>query len=154
MTTPVPSILQPPWFFALFALWWLFVTGVLAYLSGWATLAGRYRADVPGIPGDGARFRFSSGSLGRKWFPVNYGNCLFVTVTNRGLRLSIFLPFRFLCPPLFIPWEGFTSVSRRRVLFIESVTFTLRGSWALLSLRGRAGEAAEQAFMASQPSRI
>jgi hypothetical protein len=76
MAASGPFVMQPEWFVALFVLWWLFLTGLLAYLGGWTKLAGRFRADGPGVPVDGERFRFASGSLGRRAFPVSYGNCL------------------------------------------------------------------------------
>src|SRR5580704_5661625 len=100
MALSSPAVMQSEWFFPLFVLWWLFLTGLLAYFGGWTSLAGRLRADGPDVPVDGKRFRFASGSLGRRFFPVSYGNCLFVVVAPQGLRLSIFLPFRFLSPPL------------------------------------------------------
>jgi hypothetical protein len=150
MPASASSVMQPAWFFPLFLLWWLFLGGVLAYLGGWTSLAGRFRADGPNVPVDGERFRFASGSLGRGFFPVSYGNCLFVLVAAEGLRLSIGLPFRFLSPPLYIPWVDFESVARRRVLFLEFVTFTIPHSLVRLSLRGAAGRAAEAAFVAAR----
>jgi hypothetical protein len=150
----VPTKLSPEfmqqWFLPLFVLGWLFVTGLLAYLSGWVALAGRFRANGSV---DGERFQFSSGSLGRKFLPVSYGNCLFVTVNPQGLRLSIFLPFRFLSPPLYIPWADIDSITERRILFFDVVTFTIRDSWARLSLRGAPGRRAKEAFTAAQRSR-
>jgi hypothetical protein len=61
------------------------------------------------------------------------------------------LPFRFLSPPLYIPWADFESVTRRRILFFEFAVFTIRDSWVRLSLRGAAGRAAEAAFVAARP---
>jgi hypothetical protein len=134
-------------FLPVFVLGWFLVTGLLAYLSGWVALAARFRADGPV---DGARFQFSSGSLGRRFLPVSYGNCLFVTVNPQGLRLAIFLPFRFLSPPLYISWKDIDSMTERRILFFDVVTFTICDSWVLLSLRGAPGRGAKEAYSAAK----
>ncbi len=149
MTVPTqisPEFMQQ-WFLPAFVLVWLFVTGLLAHISGWAILAGRFRADGSM---DGERFRFASGSMGRQYFPVSYGSCLFVTVASQGLHLSIFAPFRLLSPPLFIPWANIDSVSERRILFFDVFTFTIRDSWVRLSLRGAPGRRAKEAHAAAQ----
>jgi hypothetical protein len=73
----------------------------ISLLGGWHELAGRFRSDDPI---EGERFRFRSGSMGWPYFPVNYGGCLFATVGPRGFRLSVIFAFRFLHPPLVIPW--------------------------------------------------
>jgi hypothetical protein len=36
---------QPRYFLPLFVAWWLVICALLAYLSGWADLAKRYRAE-------------------------------------------------------------------------------------------------------------
>jgi hypothetical protein len=148
MTTPVPAFLQPPWFFLYFGLLWFGVSGVLAYWSGWATLAERFRSD-DSVEGD--RFRFVSGSMGRRWIPVSYGNCLFVTVTPTGLRLSLFLPFRFLSPPLFLPWSAVESVIQKRILLMGVMTLALKEVWPRIALRGAAGKAVYDACIAARP---
>jgi hypothetical protein len=73
----MPGFLQPPWFFEYFARFLIGVTSLLAYVSGWTALAQRFRSDGAI---EGERFRFASGSMGRRWKQVTYGNCLFVTV--------------------------------------------------------------------------
>jgi hypothetical protein len=148
MTTTIPAFLQPPWFFLYFGLLWFGVTGVLAHGSGWATLAERFRSD-DSVQGE--RFRFASGSMGRRWVPVSYSNCLFVTVTPTGLRLSVFLPFRFLSPPLWIAWTDVESVSQKRILLMRVTTLVLREAWPRVSLRGAAGTAIYEASTAARP---
>src|SRR5476651_854887 len=98
----IPPLFQAPWFVLVFAAFWLCVTGALAHVAGWASLARSYRAAGP-ITGDS--FRFASGSVGRRCFPVNYRGCLFLTLGAEGLYMSMFMPFRFQSPALCIPWS-------------------------------------------------
>jgi hypothetical protein len=148
MTTTIPAFLQPPWLYLYFAALWLGITGLLAHWSGWATLAERFRSDAP-VEGD--RFRFASGSMGRRWIPVSYGNCLFVTVTPSGLRLSLFLPFRFLSPPLWVAWADLEAVIQKRFLLVSVTTLVLKETWPRITLRGAAGRALYAACTAARP---
>ena len=102
-----PWLLEPQWFFPFFALFWFTVTALLAILSGWRSLATYFRTEAPV---EGEQFRFVSGSMGARFFPVSYRNCLFVTVNETGFGLSILALLRLLSPPLFIPWEAVASV--------------------------------------------
>lgn len=91
---------------------------------------------------DGERFRFVSGSMGTRFVPVNYGNCLFVTLNEAGIGLSILFPFRFQSPPLFLPWADVEAVSERRFLFVlRYVVIVMKGHWPRISLYGRVSEA-------------
>jgi hypothetical protein len=147
MATTIPAFLQPPWFFLYFGLLWFAVTGILAHWSGWATLAERFRSD-DSVQGE--LFRFASGSMGRRWIPVSYGNCLFVTVTPRGLHLSLFLPFRFLSPPLWVAWSDVESVMQKRILLTSVTTLVLKEAWPRITLRGSAGKAIYEACIAAR----
>ena len=142
-TEVIKTILQPQWFFLLFIGMWLLITGLLAHLGGWASLASSFRAerDI-----EGERYRFKSGALGWKFFPVNYGNCLFVTVNPEGLRLSIFFMFRFLSPPLFIPWSKMESVEQKKIFFFKYYVLSVRDHWSRISLGGSAGRHAKEAY--------
>jgi hypothetical protein len=140
--------MEPQWFFPCFAAMWFGGTGLLAHWSGWATLATRFRCDETV---EGKRFRFASGSMGRRWIPVSYGNCLFVTVTPTGLRLSLFLPFRFLSPPLFVPWTAVASVIQRRILFMSFTSLVLDNAWPRITLRGAPGEEIYEACVGARP---
>jgi hypothetical protein len=122
---------------------WLGITGLLAHLSGWAHVARDY--PVGASPG-GQRFNFVSGSMGLRFFPVSYGSCLFVDVGSAGFRLSIFLPFRFLTPPMFIPWSDVTSVTSKKFLFFSYVVITLRDQWPTIAIRGRAGRCIQETY--------
>jgi hypothetical protein len=139
----LPVFLEPPWFFLTFVALWFGMTGLLAHWSGWASLGRQYAATEPV---SGKRYFFSSGSMGRKFLSVNYGNCLFVTTNSKGLHIAILFPFRFLCPPLFIPWSGFESVQRRSFLFFPYYVLTIRGHLARIVLYAWTGRSAKEAY--------
>jgi hypothetical protein len=128
--------MRPEWFFPVFALMWLGVCGLLSVLGGWSGLASRFRAEQP-VPGE--RLRFVSGSMGNRFYPVSYGSCLFVTVNDAGFGLSILFPFRFLTPPLFIPWNEVTSVEVKRPHFLPYCVIQLRDQWQTIKIRSGAG---------------
>lgn len=134
---PSPDLLEPQWFFPLFALMWLGIGGLLSLLSGWWSLASRFPA-ADSIQGE--NFRIVSGSIGLSFFPVNYGNCLFVTTNEKGFRLAILFLFRFLSPPLFIPWTQVGSVAEKRFLFMRYAAIRIRENWPMLSFYGKAGK--------------
>ena len=45
----VRPFMEPQWFFPLFIAMWFGITGLLAHLGGWASLARRYRATRDGL---------------------------------------------------------------------------------------------------------
>ena len=139
--------IQPELFIPLFLAAWLAIGGLLAHMSGWRSLAQRFSHVSLA---DGERFRFASGSLGSSaWFPVRYANCLFVTVASSGLALSVFLPFRFLCPPLFIPWSQVASVEEQQKFLRTGTAVRFRGSSIQLTLFGAVGRRVLASYRAS-----
>ena len=78
--------------------------------------------------------------MGIRYFPVNYGNCLFVTVNEKGLRVAILFLFRFLSPPLYIPWAQVESVGEGRFFFMRHAAIRIRQNWPTLSFYGKAGK--------------
>jgi hypothetical protein len=139
------------WFLPLFVLMWLVITGGLARLGGWSSLATQFRASRPA---SGEWFRFVSGSMGKSAFPVSYGGCLFVCVSEAGIALSILFLFRLLSPPLFIPWSQVASVEKKRLLFVRYVVIRLRNQWPVISIRGPAGQRIEEVFARVLPRRV
>ena len=97
---------------------WMVVGFVSRHLTGWASLAQRYRCDER-FSGD--RLRFRSAAM-RYW--SHYGNCLTMGVNPEGFFLSVSIPFLLGHPPLFIPWNEIT-VRRTRVLWAKCVQFHL-----------------------------
>lgn len=140
---PPPELLEPHWFFPAFALLWLGMSALLAVLGGWASLAGQFRS---GRASEGERFRFVSGSMGAPLLPVSYGRSLFVTVGDEGIGISVLFLFRFLSPPLFIPWRAVESVEAKRSLFSHYTAIRLRGQWPTISIRGNVGERIRQEY--------
>jgi hypothetical protein len=144
--TQPPWFLEPQWFFPFFVLIWLGVSGLLALVSGWWSLATHFRTEDSV---QGGTFRFASGSMGARLFPVHYGNCLFVTVNENGFGLAILFLFRMFCPPLFIPWSAIASIEPKRFLLFSYTLVRLREQWPTISLRGSAGREIEQAYARS-----
>jgi hypothetical protein len=143
--------LAPFWFLLFFVGMWLLVTGVLSRVSGWASLATEFRVTQP-ISGE--NFRFVSGSVGKKGFPVSYRNCMSVSVGERGLGLSLLFLFRFQSPPLFIPWSQVESVAEKKVFFARYVVICPRNQWPAISLRGPAGRRIQEVYAALPSSRV
>ena len=130
-----------PWLFQgwrfpiFFAVLWVLICGLLSLLSGWFGLSRLLAGRLAEVTNSSS---FQSGALGRPYFPVSYGNCLFVRVGPAGIGLSILWAFRVFAPPFVIPWELVESVEPRSWWRFGGITITLRGHWARLTLRGRA----------------
>jgi hypothetical protein len=150
-TNPWPAELAPLWFLLLFPGVWLVVTGVLSRVSGWSSLATQFRATKPN---EGESFRFVSGSVGKKGFPVGYRNCLVVSADESGFGLAVLFLFRFQSPPLFIPWSHVASVEEEKVFLVRSVVIRLRNQWPVISLQGPAGKRVKEVYAGLPSSRV
>jgi hypothetical protein len=137
------TLFEPQWFLPSFALLWLGMSGLLAFSSGWVSLAKRYATTGSTT---GTSSWFASGAIGRRFLPVSYGSCLFVTTNSDGLHLSIFFIFRFLCPPLFIPWSEFESVEKGRHWFFPCYVLTIRKHWVRILLYAWTGRRAKESY--------
>jgi hypothetical protein len=139
--------LFPLAFPVVFAGIWAGISYLMSRLSGWRSLAERYRTG--GAP-DGERLTWTSGQLGG----VSFRSCLNLALGPSGLFIAPALPFRLFMPPLLVPWnevrfEGFT-----RLFFFELACFRLGGEGPILALyrptaerlRPRLGQAAGSAF--------
>jgi hypothetical protein len=86
------------WFPAFFLGMWLGVGGLLSMMSGWVQLARRF----PGGPRPtGERLRGQVTRVGI----VNENGVTGLVVTSRGLYLYSNPLFRFLRPPVMVPWS-------------------------------------------------
>lgn len=139
----------PQWFPVLFICFWLGISALLSSIGGWHQLAAQFAASSPT---DGKRFWFASMSLGSGLFPVSYGSCLFVTVGRSGFRLSIFFLFRFLHPPLFIPWSAIEAVRPEKFWFLTFTTVRIRGFNKRMLFQKRVGKKLMEEFYAQQSS--
>lgn len=100
---------HPELLVVLFPLFWSAVLLLIAHIGGWARIASEYRAwDAF----EGRRWSFQSGQFG--W--TNYGNCLTVGTSPRGLHFSVLFLFRPGHPPIFVPWEDVSVTEGKRFL--------------------------------------
>jgi hypothetical protein len=126
---PHPSLFAaifPVYFVAL----WLLIGATLSFVGGWFSLSKLYRTQVPFY---GAKWRGQSGRM--RWL-TNYNNVLTLGASREGLYLGSMFLFRFMHPPLLIPWREI-KVRRSKDWFFEYVTFTM-GHELTIPLRIRA----------------
>jgi hypothetical protein len=97
---------------------WLLVGATISYVGGWFSLSRLYRTRVPF---DGAKWGGQSGQM--RWL-ANYNHVLTLGANQEGLYLASMFLFRFMHPPLLIPWSEI-KVRRSRGWFFEYVTFTM-----------------------------
>jgi hypothetical protein len=121
---------------------WVVVGLVYRHVSGWASLAKRYRCDEEF---SGNRLRFRSARM-RYW--TGYGNCLTMGVNARGFFLSLSIPVFPGFPPLFIPWNE-TGLRRTSFLLTKYVELHL-GSGPAIPFRIFEGLAAKLAAPAGE----
>ncbi len=112
----------------MFAALWSFALFVSSALGGWWKLSNRFCADGP------ARGEKLSMLSGRMRF-FNYSFVLNAVLSERGLYLSVLLPFRPFHPPLFIPWESIRNARRESVFFSRYAVFDVYGPEKLLTVR-------------------
>ncbi len=145
------TVLAPLGFLTFFVTLWLGVCALLAQLSGWRSLATRFRAKE-GVGGE--QFRFCSGSIGSSsWFPVGYRNCLCVTLNDSGVGLSLLFPFRVFSPALFIPWKQVESVKEDRIWLVKCAIVRIRGTPTRIGLQAKPGQSVVAAYKSSEHRR-
>jgi len=109
------SVIFPIFFVAM----WLLIFAAISVVGGWHALAERFRSDgsFTGVTWgwQSAYFRYR----------VHYGGCLIVGSNRDGLYLRILFPFRFMHPPLFIPWREISLTTSRYWLIGEVGRFQL-----------------------------
>ena len=121
------ALIFPVYFLAL----WFLVAAVISVVGGWFSLAQVYRTRVPF---DGTTWRMQSGRMRGL---ANYNNVLTLGVSQQGLYLASMFLFRFMHPPLLIPWSEI-KVRRSKGWVFEYMTFTLGRELAIpLRIRGK-----------------
>ncbi|MCW3102729.1 MAG: hypothetical protein JWO09_1169 [Bacteroidetes bacterium] len=117
-----------------FLLFWLLITGLLSWLTGWFSLSRKYkfREEAAGSKLESFYFR----TMHLNTF-AKYSICINITIYENGVRIVPILPLRFLHPPLFFKWENIKDMEMREVLWfnglsfnVDSHTFTVYGSAA------------------------
>jgi hypothetical protein len=97
---------------------WCLVAAIVSFIGGWFSLARVYRTRVPF---DGTKWRMQSGRM--RWL-ANYNNVLTFGVSPQGLYLASMFLFRFMHPPLLVPWSEI-KVQRNKGWVFDYVTFTM-----------------------------
>jgi hypothetical protein len=115
---------------------WLFVTRLLAAMSGWSSLADTYRGALSSIT---ASEPMASGRISRFGFPVSYNHVLSVDAGDEGVQLTLFRLLAFGSPPLAIPWSHVADARNNKWLgMIDQFTFRPAQSSVKITLTGRA----------------
>ena len=124
---------HPSVFVAIFPIYflclWFLVAATISFVGGWFSLAKLYRTRVPF---NGAKWRMQSGQM--RWL-ANYNNVLTLGASPEGLYLASMFLFRFMHPPLLVPWSAI-KVRRKKGWVFEYVIFTM-GHELAISLRIR-----------------
>jgi hypothetical protein len=129
----------------LFSILWCGIVAFISYIGGWHQLAKSFRAEEKIFRvtnwDKGERFRCASMSMGPKYFPTNYGNCLTIHVSCDGIGITVWPLFRCLHPPLLIPWLNIERCEREKYLLVFSRTAAYLSDRHPLCFYGRAGKA-------------
>ncbi len=121
------AVIFPAYFISL----WLLVSTVISLIGGWFSLSKIYRARGQFL---GTQLRRQSGQM--RWL-AKYGGVLTLGTNQEGLYLANMFLFRFMHPPLLIPWEQ-VRIRRGKFWFFEYVTFILGRELAIpLQLRSK-----------------
>lgn len=113
---------------------WLLVGAIISGIGGWFALAGLYRTEVPF---GGAKWARQSGRM--RWL-THYNNVLTLGASRDGLYLAVNWVFRFMHPPLLIPWAEIKVRNSKGWLF-SYVTFTMGGEMEIpLRIRAKVAE--------------
>jgi hypothetical protein len=98
---------------------WCLVAAIISFIGGWFQLSRKFRLVGPF---DGVSEGLRSGHM--RW-PAHYGNCLRLGANRDGLYLAVLFLFRFMHPPLLVPWSEIKVRRKKGWLFGEYVTFTM-----------------------------
>ena len=115
---------------------WLFMSAFFAVSSGWLALAGRFR--TPFRP-KGEKVANQVKQVGT----VPERSVTQMIVSEHGLYLYAFFLFRFLHPPLLIPWKEVRLVGEHKTLWWYTYELDL-GQITTLSVTRRAYEAMQK----------
>lgn len=134
MTTEPMGADQAKWFLIafpfLFLGMWMLATTMLGFMSGWFSLQEWYPDDGNEEPL--LKLGWQTGSMG---IGVNFGNCLTLAATRKGLSVRVWRIFGPFQRPLLIPWREITA-EPKHFLFLRMVRLSF-GSPPSGSLRIR-----------------
>jgi hypothetical protein len=110
---------------------WLLVGTAASFIGGWFSLAKVYCTRAPFV---GTKWKMQSGQMRRL---ANYNNVLTIGVSQQGLYLASMFLFRFMHPPLLVPWREI-KVRRSKGWVFEYVTLTMGHDLGIpLRIRGK-----------------
>jgi hypothetical protein len=115
---------------------WLFLSAFFALSSGWPALADQFRA--PFRP-EGQKVRSQVKQMGT----VPENRVTHLIISDHGLYLYVFFLFRFLHPPLLIPWNEVSLVGEHKTLWWYTYELDI-GRITTLSVTRRAYEAMQK----------
>lgn len=114
---------HPVWsafaFVIYFVALWTGVGFIIGLVSGWHSLAERYKTDRM-FPDHKRRMRSA-----KMRFSASYNNVLTLASDLEGLYLGVFVVFRVGHPPLFVPWSEIQVDEPKRYFFLMSRMFYL-----------------------------
>ena len=144
----MPAYVIVTLFVPFFMLVWIFISAMLAELSGWRLLLRRFAADGRQVDA-GEKFSFVSAYIYRfSWLKCSYQSCLTLQVNTEGVSLRVFPLLRFRSPALFIPWESFEDleINSGGRFMGRRTTIIIFDSPVRLTIYGQAGDAVARAF--------
>jgi hypothetical protein len=113
---------------------WFLVGTIISFVGGWFSLSRLYRTRVPF---HGAKWGAQSGQM--RWL-ANYNRMLALGASQEGLYLACMFLFRFMHPPLLIPWSEI-KVRRKKGWVFDYVICTLGHELAIpLRIRAKLAE--------------
>jgi hypothetical protein len=123
---------------------------LLPKLSGWSKLTAHFKTDcnTPKFQVTGKRFRFVSGSFLPNVFPVHYGSCLNLGVSDEGIHLRVQFPFNIKSAPVFVPWSEVEIVKEFKSFLSRRTVIRLRGNRGTITLYGSPGYYVRKIFAA------
>ena len=98
---------------------WLFICAVIGSVGGWSSLSKIFLAQFPFT---GTKWQLQRGQMR---LGVGYNGCLTVGANSEGLYLAVFPLFRFMHPPLLVPWNQIKVRRGKSWPWGEYVTFML-----------------------------
>jgi len=103
-----------------FIVLWLFVTGLIAFLSGWRSTAKKYPDSTMKGPETGS-FSFQSVRFG---FFGNYNFVINVTLYAEGVMIKPIIFYAFMHRPIFLPWGSIQNAEKGKFI-VQYITLTL-----------------------------
>jgi hypothetical protein len=115
----MPVIAVAVFGFVAFIVLWLFVVGLIAFLSGWRSTAKQY-PDSPMKGPETASFSFQSVRFG---FFGNYNFVINVILYAEGVMIKPIIFYAFMHRPIFLPWGAIQNAEKGKFI-VPYITLT------------------------------